>query len=1029
MCHGNSLLYLEEGLSWKSSDDEEVGGHKEGKESDDDCDEGSDKDSDKTVKSGAETQLILQLLSNHDTGRILPVESQRNTTDPSVAVTNFSVTDYDSADESSVCNTPLLSLKKLDAPAKDNKSSSALKVNSGPADELKSVKIKDDPSLAIKERSIQEILNMPSKDVKLMVAQLIPQLITMTLNGSKKFDEKRGTIFNSNKEVVMIAPRDKPCSSCEKGKHHRASFKTKQTSSIKKCLHLLHMDLFRPVTSRSINHEKYTIVIVDEYSRNNILVNFYDEKGISQNFSSPYTPEQNGVAERKNRTLIEAAFRVFNTRRQQTEETYHVTFDESPDAIKFLKPSVDNINIAENERYPPEEYLHPYEPSQRYQKNSNDVSFIELYESPKPVVLETKVSSNQNGQTDQNDQTAQTDEILNDNMSEHSNHNNDEQIIDNFPNTKDIQISEHISSPNVEDTTVQDTILIPNPPIPIPSVVTPAPQDRWSQDKHIELVNIIRNPVDGMLTRAMAKQLSTASAHECLFVDFLSKEEPKKVSEALQHLGWVDAIIDIKNKARLVAQGYNQQEGIDYDETIAPVARLKAIRIFLTFATYMNFIVYQMDIKSTFLNDSDYAGCNMDRKITLGACQLLGGKLVCWSAKKQQSVAMSSAEAEYIAVAGCYANILWMKSQLTDYDIIYEKVEFTFEEIDFTINNKVALLYPSHPNQEYFKDVSDFISKCCLKEAFTRAPTQYKQYLSEFEYTKKTLEDFKVWVSTPTGYNEEIEAKGTLKKSCLPPKWRFISLLLKYMMHEYDNEELTIDPTKVFSVYNWTLKPKEPKEPPFTTHMKAICKKLRAKSRLRRKQSLKHTSESQNEASKSKTGQSEIETKSSSAKNKSPSHHSPPTPVVGEMYKEVHHAACGPTSLGATSEEGAYLQLSSDKTKSAGDRFKTAHTDSGTNKESRANDISKKIKLEDLSEFFKDTRSAFFTPDSLQDDPIIVTDESKAEKADKEDTHDTSHVVPEDTSVPPPPSLKSAQIQELMAQVQLLKSLKDDLEQ
>ncbi|GJZ87370.1 hypothetical protein Tco_0658980 [Tanacetum coccineum] len=64
-------------------------------------------------------------------------------------------------------------------------------------------------------------------------------------------------------------------------------------------------------------------------------------------------------------------------------------------------------------------------------------------------------------------------------------------------------------------------------------------------------------------------------------------------------------------------------------------------------------------------SDSDYAGCNMDRKSTSGACQLLGGKLVCWSAKKQQSVAMSSAKAEYVAAAGCCANILWMKSQLT----------------------------------------------------------------------------------------------------------------------------------------------------------------------------------------------------------------------------------------------------------------------------------------------------------------------------------------------------------------------------
>ncbi|GKG20505.1 hypothetical protein Tco_0380306, partial [Tanacetum coccineum] len=68
------------------------------------------------------------------------------------------------------------------------------------------------------------------------------------------------------------------------------------------------------------------------------------------------------------------------------------------------------------------------------------------------------------------------------------------------------------------------------------------PQDRWSQDKHIELVNIIGDPGAGMLTRAMAKELSATLAHECLFVDFLSEEEPKKVSKALKHPGWVDAM-------------------------------------------------------------------------------------------------------------------------------------------------------------------------------------------------------------------------------------------------------------------------------------------------------------------------------------------------------------------------------------------------------------------------------------------------------------------------------------------------------
>jgi len=62
----------------------------------------------------------------------------------------------------------------------------------------------------------------------------------------------------------------------------------------------------------------------------------------------------------------------------------------------------------------------------------------------------------------------------------------------------------------------------------------------------------------------------------------------------------------IRNKARLVAQGYSQQEGIDYTETFAPVARLEAIRLFLSYAVNHNIILYQMDVKSAFLNGVIY---------------------------------------------------------------------------------------------------------------------------------------------------------------------------------------------------------------------------------------------------------------------------------------------------------------------------------------------------------------------------------------------------------------------------------------
>nr|GEX06831.1 hypothetical protein [Tanacetum cinerariifolium] len=191
-------------------------------------------------------------------------------------------------------------------------------------------------------------------------------------------------------------------------------------------------------------------------------------------------------------------------------------------------------------------------------------------------------------------------------------------------------------------------------------------------------------------------------------------------------------------------------------------------------------------------------------------------------------------------------------------------------------------------------------------------------------------------------------------------------------------------------------------------------KKTGAKSGLREKRSSKHTSESTTKASISQTGESKKETKSSSAKDKSPSHPSPSTPVVGEMHKEPQQAVGG-MDEGTKSYSFDYIFVGSnpsvlvDKTKSARDGLKIAHTNSGANEESRADDISLKVKLEDLSNILKDTRSVFFTPDSLPDEQIIISGESKEEEevARDKDTEATSHDVPKDTLVPPPPSPKS----------------------
>ncbi|GJS35574.1 putative ribonuclease H-like domain-containing protein [Tanacetum coccineum] len=114
----------------------------------------------------------------------------------------------------------------------------------------------------------------------------------------------------------------------------------------------------------------------------------------------------------------------------------------------------------------------------------------------------------------------------------------------------------------------------------------------------------------------------------CLFACFLSQIEPKKVIQALANPSWIEAMqtlvdlpngkrvigtkwvyknkndergILVRNKARLVAQGHTQVDGIDYDEVFAPIPRIEAIRLFLAYASFMDFTVYQMDVKSAFL--------------------------------------------------------------------------------------------------------------------------------------------------------------------------------------------------------------------------------------------------------------------------------------------------------------------------------------------------------------------------------------------------------------------------------------------
>ncbi|GJV24644.1 retrovirus-related pol polyprotein from transposon TNT 1-94 [Tanacetum coccineum] len=117
---------------------------------------------------------------------------------------------------------------------------------------------------------------------------------------------------------------------------------------------------------------------------------------------------------------------------------------------------------------------------------------------------------------------------------------------------------------------------------------------KWT--KNHPLSNVIGNPSQSVSTR---KQLQE-NAMWCYFDTFLSSVELKNFKEAMKDSCWIEAMQEELHE--LVARGYQQEEGIDFEESFAPVARLEAIHIFLAYAAHMNMVVYQMDVKTTFLN-------------------------------------------------------------------------------------------------------------------------------------------------------------------------------------------------------------------------------------------------------------------------------------------------------------------------------------------------------------------------------------------------------------------------------------------
>ncbi|KAI3678839.1 hypothetical protein L6452_38143 [Arctium lappa] len=530
---------------------------------------------------------------------------------------------------------------------------------------------------------------------------------------------------------------------CLKGKQHKTSHKTIQLNSISSCLQLLHMDLFGPTNVMSIGKKSYCLVIVDDYSRftwvyflrtkdetsgliksfilrienqtnqkvkvirsdngtefKNIDLNtFCEEKGIERQYSAPRTPQQNGVAERRNRTLIEAARSLLadsklpitfwaeavNTAcyvqnrvlvvKPKNKTPYDLLNKRKP-FIGFFKPFGCPCTILNTKSHlgkfdskvddgysvgysSQSKAYRVFNSSSRIIEESDNVKCNE--NTPNPIgsgpqwLFDIDSLTNSFGFSSDNDAgsrsggsgTTQVQESISQSVifpilevdpvedcekepSTELNQNEEERRDEESQSNKEPKVAAEITSVELNDSNLE-----------VGLNEEPSHHTRTQKNHPPQLV--IGDISSPMMTRNQSRLQDMQDQQHTVLSCFLSQLEPKKAHDAMKESSWIEAMqeellqfklqdvwdlvdlpkgqraigtkwvfrnkrdergIVIKNKARLVAQGYTQEEGIDYEEVFAPVARIEAIRLFLAYASYMKFKVYQMDVKSAFLYGS-----------------------------------------------------------------------------------------------------------------------------------------------------------------------------------------------------------------------------------------------------------------------------------------------------------------------------------------------------------------------------------------------------------------------------------------
>ncbi|GJR50395.1 retrovirus-related pol polyprotein from transposon TNT 1-94 [Tanacetum coccineum] len=523
----------------------------------------------------------------------------------------------------------------------------------------------------------------------------------------------------SKKDVVIGLPKlkyvkDQLCSSCEVSKAKRSSFKSKTIPSSKGRLNLLHMDLCGPMRVASINGKKlflnlqapYFYVRTDRGTEflNKTLNAFFKEEGIEHQTSTPRTPEQNGVVERRNRTLVEAARTMLSASKlplffwaeaiatacytqnrsiiipTHEKTAYHI--------INDRKPSIKHLHIFGCTCY----LTKRWENLDKMKKKGIRAFWWDTPLSQRDIVSTTREQGlvPQRQKASDYDNPDPAPELQN--VSPSSNTNIDamadstwiEVMQEELHQFDRLQVWELVDKPFGKNKEGIDF------------------EESFAQVARLEAVRIFV---------AYAAHKSFPIYHmdvKTAFLNGLLKDEAKYTLEILKKHGMekgqsigtpmatkpkLDAdlsgepVDQTDYRSKIGSLMYLTSSRPDIVQAVCYCARYQArptekhLKEVKRIFRYLRGTIHMglwypkgSGFELTAFLDADHAGCVDTRKSTYRGIHFLGDKLVSWMSKKQDCTAMSSAEAEYVVLSASCAQVMWMRTQLQDYGFNYNKI-------------------------------------------------------------------------------------------------------------------------------------------------------------------------------------------------------------------------------------------------------------------------------------------------------------------------------------------------------------------